>query len=140
VPGITALADEVALELALGNDLALAGNCSHVVDVVARSKTARPRAPTHTSGSRIAVGPQSGAHLCQSLAVESGQRDFAAEYKARHPHGGDRKADQVVSTDHLICQDWCQSFGFSQDAVTRWSLLLDPAGYRKHLVTLDHCI
>jgi hypothetical protein len=65
-----------------------------------------------------------------------GQRDFAAEYVGKFPHGGDRKSKefQVLRTEHLIDDDpkakaWCESYGFSWATVRRWLVLLDAGEF-----------
>jgi len=58
------------------------------------------------------------------------QRDFAAQYRALFPHGGDR-SEQVISADNLKREQWCLSFGFHYISVSRWLALLDPAKYEQ---------
>jgi hypothetical protein len=54
------------------------------------------------------------------------QREFAAQYQALFPHGGDR---QVASTGNLHHEDWCLSFGFAYHTVARWCALLATDQY-----------
>jgi phage N-6-adenine-methyltransferase len=56
------------------------------------------------------------------------QRDFAAQYVALFPHGGDRRSEefQEDTSVPLIGADWCLSYGFHVRTVRRWLELLDP--------------
>jgi hypothetical protein len=66
--------------------------------------------------------------LLQKLEV---QRDFAAEYRAKFPQGGDRRSleYQDDSPVALVAADWCLSFGFHVRTVQRWLELLDESGF-----------
>lgn len=59
------------------------------------------------------------------------QREFAGQYMALYPKGGDRKSDeyQADSTVRLIGDDWCLSFAFNVRTVRRWCDLLDADKY-----------
>jgi DNA N-6-adenine-methyltransferase (Dam) len=56
------------------------------------------------------------------------QRDFAAQYVALFPHGGDRRSEefQEDTSVPLIGADWCLSYGFHVRTIRRWLELLDP--------------
>jgi hypothetical protein len=63
------------------------------------------------------------------------QRDFAAQYQALFPAGGDRKSDkyQNASTGGLIganeSTSWCLGYGFALRTVQRWLDLLEADQY-----------
>jgi hypothetical protein len=67
------------------------------------------------------------------------QRDFAAQYAALFPHGGDR-TEQVARTGHLNHDEWCLSFGFAGRTVRRWCELLDAENYAtKQKIIVKKC-
>jgi hypothetical protein len=66
------------------------------------------------------------------------QRDFAAQYRALFPHGGDRRIEQDASSG--VLKDWCLSYGFALRTVQRWLELLEAAKYeQKQSAILKRC-
>jgi len=57
------------------------------------------------------------------------QRDFAAQYTAMFPHGGDHISEQGDSTVRLLGAEWCLGYGFHVRTVRRWLELLEPVTY-----------
>lgn len=59
----------------------------------------------------------------------SAQRDFAAWYRAQHPHGSNQHG--VASAGNSSYEEDCERFGFSYRTVARWAeRLLDEAGFQ----------
>ncbi len=69
-----------------------------------------------------------------------GQRDFAAEYKAKFPQGRPPEEIKDASTGVFKAEAYCQGFGFAFRTVQRWCELLDAGIFnaRKNAI-LDKC-
>jgi DNA N-6-adenine-methyltransferase (Dam) len=63
------------------------------------------------------------------IAKLESRRDFAAQYQAQFPKGGDRTQEQSASTGALLSRDWCLTYGFALRTVQRWCGLLDAETY-----------
>jgi hypothetical protein len=74
------------------------------------------------------------------VAKLEGQRDFAAEYVSKFPHGGqagntnaakneDDRPVVSVLTKGTPAETWCRTFGFNIRMVQRWLVFLDSAEF-----------
>jgi hypothetical protein len=111
---------------------------------LAETRAGKAAANIHAldKGEQIATRIKDARALEKALVgkLES-QRDFAAEYKALFPHGGDRiTVNQDDSTVVLVGDEWCLSYGFHIRTVQRWIDLLETAKYdAKKTAILKRC-